>query len=205
MSNSRAFPSRSTTIRRNMTGHITRFAAAAAAVALVSSGAGGSFAGLSAASTAHRPQHTHKVDVHAHFTAPPDVLTIAPPCTLTDLIPATGVCRGTGFGEGTYTGDIQATSAYEYGFAVSPEGVTSFANLETFTGAITGCGEGTVTLRNVGTLDAAGHIDYTWQVVAGLGSGELADVTGKGIGSGTYNADATQTGEIIGRLRCKRT
>jgi Protein of unknown function (DUF3224) len=187
-----------------MTRHLTRFAIATATVALVATGVGGSFAGASAASTAHQPPRTHKVDVHAHFTAPPDVVTIAPPCTLTDLIPVSGVCRGTGFGTGTYTGDIQATSDYEYGFAVNPEGVTSFAILETFTGAIAGCGEGTVTLRNVGTLDAAGHIDYTWQVVAGLGSGELADVTGRGIGSGTYNADATQTGEMSGRLRCTR-
>jgi hypothetical protein len=187
-----------------MTRHLTRLTTAAAAITLVTAAAVGSPANANATAIAGKPSRTHRVTVHAHVTDPPDVVTYAPPCTSTDPVPTTGVCRGTGFGAGTYTGGIQGTSSYEYGFVTDPAATTYFDILETFSATITGCGTGSITLRDIGTLDATGHLGYTWQVVPQLGSGQLANVTGHGKGQATYNADASQTGDISGQLRCSR-
>ena len=143
--------------------------------------------------------------MRADFQAPPDVATFAEPCSATNPIPTLGVCRGTSFGGATYTGTLQGTSAYQTAFTVAPSGVVYFVALETFTGTVAGCGTGTMTSKSAGTISATGELRYQQQVVRGLGTDGLASVTGQSTVTGTYNADATQTGHLTGRLHCGRS
>jgi hypothetical protein len=108
-------------------------------------------------------------------------------------------------GGATYTGTLQGTSDYQTAFTVSPAGVVYFVAMETFTGTVTRCGTGTMTLSSAGTISATGELQYQWEVVHGLGTDRLANVTGQGTVTGAYNADATETGQLTGQLHCSRS
>jgi Protein of unknown function (DUF3224) len=181
---------------------VTTIAIAAAATAV--SGAGGALANAAASPMGGSPAN-RRVAVSAEFQAPPDVVTFAEPCSATNPVPAVGVCRGTSFGGATYTGTLQGTSSYQTAFTVSPAGVVYFVAMETFTGNVAGCGTGTMTSRSSGTISATGELRYQQQVVRGLGTDGLADVTGQGTVTGTYNADGTETGHLTGKLHCSRS
>ena len=161
-------------------------------------------AGTALASPAGSPTH-RSIAVRADFQAPPDIVTYTEPCGATNPIPTIGVCRGTSLGGATYTGTLQGTSAYQTAFTVSPAGVVYFVAMETFTGTVARCGTGTMTLRSAGIISAAGELQYQWEVVQGLGTDGLANVTAQGTVTGAYNADATETGQLTGLLHCSRS
>jgi hypothetical protein len=186
--------------------HFRRLATTIAIAAVTTGvvGAGGSLAGAAGSSATGSPAH-RSVAVSSEFQAPPDAVTFAEPCSATNPIPTVGVCRGTSLGGATYTGTLQGTSAYQTAFTVSPDGVVYFVSLETFTGTVAGCGTGTMTSSNFGTISATGELQYQQQVVQGLGTDGLAKVNGHATATGTYNADGTQTGHLAGRLHCNRS
>jgi hypothetical protein len=178
------------------------FAIGAATIVVV--GAGGARAGAAAIPTASSTTR-RSVAVSADFQAPPDVVTFAEPCDAAKPIPTVGVCRGTSFGGATYTGTLQGTSQYQTAFTVPPSGVVYYVALETFSGTVAGCGTGSITVRDTGTISVTGQLHYKWEVVQALGTDGLTDVTGHGAVTGAYNADGSQTGHLTGRLRCGRS
>jgi hypothetical protein len=91
---------------------------------------------------------------------------------------------------------------YDYGWATTPDNLTYFTAVETFTGTIAHCGTGTMTYRDAGTVNAAGTLKDDWQVVKGFGSGALTHVTGHGTQLGLFKADFSQTGDYTGHLTC---
>ena len=143
------------------------------------------------------------VPVDAHWENPPDGFALTLPCTDTSYIPTTGLCHGTGSGAATLTGTWQGTAVYTYGFATTPENLTYFTAMETFTGTVTGCGTGAMSYRLAGTVDPSGVIADEWEIVDGFGEGDLAGVTGHGQQLGTYNDDFSQSGDFSGELTCE--
>jgi hypothetical protein len=79
-----------------------------------------------------------------------------------------------------------------------------------FSGAVAGCGEGTM-LLNVQSEYAAGTANpsdpivgsYTWTVIDGYGTGALEGVTGSGDGISNDSADGGD-GAFHGVLECSR-
>ena len=88
-------------------------------------------------------------------------------------------CVGTFQNVITYTGDMTGTSYASGSAALAPDGIYRATAIEQFSGTIAGCGTGTMIIEQVGTLDpATGVADGSWRIVAGAGSGDLADATG---------------------------
>jgi hypothetical protein len=66
-----------------------------------------------------------------------------------------------------------------------------------FTGRVAGCGSGTLVIVETGYLDpATGATWGTWQITAGGGTGDLADV------SGTLAGDTRVDDQTTGTIRC---
>ena len=96
-----------------------------------------------------------------------------------------GRCVGTFENVITYTGDVTGTSYAVGSAALAPDGIYRATAIEQFSGTITGCGTGTVIIQQIGTLDpATGRSDGSWTIVAGAGSGDLAETTGSSTGRG---------------------
>jgi hypothetical protein len=99
-----------------------------------------------------------------------------------------GAGSGEGEGEGAkmttatvtkvYSGDIDGDSVTEWLMAYAADGSASFVGLERVNGTV-GERRGTIVLQHVGTFKGgAATADLT--VVAGCGTGELAQATGRG-------------------------
>jgi Protein of unknown function (DUF3224) len=79
----------------------------------------------------------------------------------------------------TYDGDIRGTSFAAGTAALGPDGLYHGVAIELFTGSVEGCGDGTLVIRQIGTLDpATGTSEGSWTIVAGAGTGDLAGATG---------------------------
>jgi len=165
-----------------------RLAAAAAAVAVVAAitGAGPASAGNGRSS---RPLSV--------------TVTVGPPtpvggdfgCDPTD--PAR--CVGTFRNVRTFSGDLTGT-AYQVGAAaLLPDGTTyQGAGVVLFTGSVKRCGTGTMLLVETGRLDAGtGASSGTWEISAGQGTGDLADV------SGSLSSNRTASDTATGKIRCR--
>jgi hypothetical protein len=76
----------------------------------------------------------------------------------------------------TYTGDIEGSSEVSYVFAYNGDEAPIFG-LERFTGTIGGR-EGTCVFQHVGAHDAT-SVTAVIQVVAGMGTGDLAELRGE--------------------------
>jgi hypothetical protein len=88
-------------------------------------------------------------------------------------------CAGTFENVITYSGGITGTSFAVGAAALAPDGVYRAMAIEQFAGTITGCGTGTVVIRQTGTLDpTTGRSEGSWAIVPGAGSGDLAKATG---------------------------
>jgi hypothetical protein len=104
-------------------------------------------------------------------------------------------CAGTFRTVRTYSGDLTGT-AYVVGTAAPlVDGTYQGQDVAQFTGEVEHCGTGTLVMVETGTLDpATGETHGTWKIVAGQGTGDLADASGSGT--------ADTTGQAVGRIRC---
>jgi hypothetical protein len=95
-------------------------------------------------------------------------------------------CAGTFENVFTYSDEISGTSYAVGAAALAPDGIYRGVAIEQFSGTIAGCGTGTVTIQQTGTLDpATGEGTGSWTIVPGAGSGDLAATTGGSTGVGT--------------------
>ncbi|MDQ1366446.1 MAG: hypothetical protein QOE57_2488 [Acidimicrobiaceae bacterium] len=106
--------------------------------------------------------------------------------------PGSGAGAGAGSGEGegegakmttatvtkVYSGDIDGDSVTEWLMAYAADGSASFVGLERVNGTV-GERRGTIVLQHVGTFKG-GAATAELTVVAGCGTGELAQATGRG-------------------------
>jgi hypothetical protein len=146
----------------------------------------------------------HGRHVLARVESPPDQFNVLPPCDTEHPIPAEGLCRGTQWSSPTTTvsGDWVGHSEYTIGWITVPSGDTFAASLETFTGTVKGCGTGTMTYRQYGTADKKGNMRFEWQVIDGLGTGELRGLRGRGTFTGASRPDQTSIGQFEGNVEC---
>ena len=149
------------------------------------------------------PKARHMV---ARFESPPDQFNVLPPCDTEHFVPTHGQCRGTQWSSPTtsVSGDWVGHSEYTIGWITVPTGVTYASSLETFTGTVKGCGAGTMTYRQFGTADKKGAMHFEWQVVDGLGTGDLARVRGHGVFTGASREDQTSVGQFEGDIDCEK-
>jgi hypothetical protein len=107
-------------------------------------------------------------------------------------------CAGTFRSIRTFTGDLAGT-AYVVGSAtLLGDGTYQGQALAQFTGEVEGCGQGTLLMLETGVLDpATGGGHGTWTIVAGQGTGDLANTSGSG------TADASAAPDTVGTIRCR--
>jgi len=105
----------------------------------------------------------------------------------------------------TLTGDIGGTAVGAGSAVIGTDFASSVANA-IVTGTIAPCGSGTFVMRYFVVYDlhdvSAGR-PGTWQIVPGLGSGDLASLTGNGTFTITQtNPDLSNLSAWRGRVRC---
>lgn len=108
-------------------------------------------------------------------------------------------CVGTFRNVRTFSGDFNGT-AYQVGAAaILPDGTTyQGAGVVLFTGSVKRCGTGTMLIVETGRLDAGtGAGSGTWEITAGQGTGDLANV------SGSLALDSHVGDAATGKLRCR--
>src|SRR6185295_15355017 len=127
------------------------------------------------------------------------------PCSL-KTIPRSGMCRGVGRSSTptTFTGDWSGRSDYSYGWLMLPSGTSETLKLETFSGTVKDCGTGTMTYRMLGSCDPRGRCKLDWHTIDGLGTGDLANLKGRGTVTGILRDDFSGVGDFHGWVRCRR-
>jgi hypothetical protein len=125
---------------------------------------------------------------HVEFASTVQLVGVDSACDPTD--PAR--CAGTYRNIRTFTGDLTGT-AYVAGSAVLlGDGTYQGQDVAQFTGEVAGCGQGTLIMLEVGVLDPASGTDAgTWTIVAGRGTGDLAQTSGAGTGGSATGATGT--------------
>jgi hypothetical protein len=101
-------------------------------------------------------------------------------------------CAGTYRVIRTFTGDLTGT-AYVAGSAVLMGDRTyQGQDVAQFTGEVAGCGKGTLIMLEAGVPDpATGTSAGTWTIVAGRGTGDLAQTSGAGSADSATGATGT--------------
>jgi hypothetical protein len=131
---------------------------------------------------------------HVQFTGSPPVLVGGDfGCDPTAPTRCVGTFRNTRTLSGDFTG-----TAYQVGTAtLLPDGTYQGAGLVLFTGAVNGCGSGTLTIIESGRLDPATGAGWgTWEITSGEGTGDLANV------GGTLFGDTRIDNLTSGTIRC---
>jgi hypothetical protein len=107
-------------------------------------------------------------------------------------------CAGTFRTVRTLSGDFTGTT-YQVGTAVLlPDGTYQGAAVVQFTGTVEGCGSGMLVIVEAGRLDpATGNAWGTWEITAGQGTGDLAEL------SGSLSSDTRISDETTGTVRCR--
>ena len=132
------------------------------------------------------------------------------PTTITDLpcpnlddntgLPKPGtVCIGTGDGPEVYTGALQGSSHYTYGWAFNSRGQFEAEFAESFHGRVAGCGSGRLVFRSTSLTDPDLSFVGHWEIVPGFGGGDLRNASGHGTVEGRIRADGTATGKPYGK------
>ncbi|MGZ5305956.1 MAG: DUF3224 domain-containing protein [Actinomycetota bacterium] len=83
---------------------------------------------------------------------------------------------------GSLTGDIVGTSETEWLMVYRPDGTANYVGLQRVDGSL-GVNNGSFVVESNGVFNG-GEAKGTWSVVAGSGTGDLAELTGEG----TFNA-----------------
>jgi hypothetical protein len=131
-----------------------------------------------------------------------------PPIPSAQTCDSAGACLVpiSGGPESTITGDFAGTGVYAGAARLIGTDEAYSSAVATFTGSVKGCGEGTTTIR----YDAHYAADLphggggTWEIVKGLGTGELEQLTGRGtftVGE-TNLSDFSGTNIFKGKVRC---
>ncbi len=131
-----------------------------------------------------------------------------PPVPFAQTCDSAGACLIpiSGGPESTITGDFEGTGVYAGAARLVGTDEAYSSAVATFTGSVEGCGEGTNTIR----YDAHYAADLphggggTWQIVKGLGTGELDTLTGHGTFTvATIDpSDFSGTNDFKGTIRC---
>ena len=125
-------------------------------------------------------------------------------------VPSEGVFHGT---SRVYGRTMHGSVTYTLWGGPQADGNLHFRTVETFTGFVAGCGRGTMVYRVVGTATSYGasdpvdqHLQGTWTIDPGSGSGGLSGVTsGGGTLDGTSGPTTANSGTITGAVRCTIT
>jgi hypothetical protein len=143
---------------------------------------------------------------------------------VSDAVPDTNLCRAAGgafvpgpgdvpeSGNSTITGTFQGTGRFCGHTTGAPDaqGRVRFVEIDVFTGAVRGCGRGSVTYQVEGTVgllpDASrGGLptEEDWQIVPRSGTGGLRGVlSGGGHDKGELNPDGSIDTDFVGRVTC---
>lgn len=78
----------------------------------------------------------------------------------------------------TYSGGIEGTGSIEYLMAYTVHGTAIFVGMERVSGAVDGK-SGTFVIQHIGTFEDD-KASSSWSIVAGSGTGDLADLRGHG-------------------------
>lgn len=126
------------------------------------------------------------------------------------------LCGAQYSGEGRLSGDLAGPVAFSGTEWIPVDGSPTYSEeVLTFTGAVRGCGSGSITYVahpvDTGPVDpAAGGYrgEETWQMPAGSGSGGLKSIRGSGTSPWVLRPDATYgatvTAEYTGTVICSR-
>ena len=102
---------------------------------------------------------------------------------------------------GTYTGDLSGTSISHGAGALVGTKYAAGGTL-IFTGAVAGCGTGTMVIVDTGVGSTDGTATSEWEIVDGFGSGDLARVQGSGTTTTAKSSDGSFTATLTGRITC---
>jgi hypothetical protein len=147
---------------------------------------------------------TMQHQISARYESPADNVTAVAPCDLRTFKPGT-ICRGTG-SSGSATilrGDWQGTTEYQYGWKAVSSGMEYVANVETFQGTVSRCGNGSFMYYMFVAEDPDGKIHAKWSVIDGTGTGDLRHLRGSGELTGVFRDDDTSSGEFRGKITCE--
>jgi len=151
-----------------------------------------------AQATASEQQDRGSFSVDYEVSAPPSNV-LAPSCD------SAGQCAFPYANAGTLTGDIVGTAVGAGSAVIGTDFASSVANA-IVTATIAPCGSGTFVVRYFVVYDlhdvSAGRPGM-WQIVPGLGSGDLASLTGNGTFTITQtNPDLSNLSAWKGKVRC---
>jgi hypothetical protein len=130
-----------------------------------------------------------------------------PPVPFTQTCDSSGACLIpiSGGPASTVTGDFEGSGVYAGAARLLGEDEAVSSAMATFTGSVQRCGEGTNTIRyeaHYGANRPHGG-GGTWEIVRGLGTGDLEDLTGHGTFTvGKTAADLSGTNIFKGTIRC---
>ena len=131
-----------------------------------------------------------------------------PPVPFAQTCDSAGACLVpiSGGPESTITGDFEGTGVYAGAARLLGTDEAYSSAVATFTGSVQGCGEGTNTIRY--DADYSADLPHggggTWEIVDGLGTGDLKRLNGKGtFRVGEVNpSDFSGTNLFKGTIRC---
>ena len=104
---------------------------------------------------------------------------------------------------GVTHGDLVGTYVSAGGAAITSPTRFDISRIDVFVGTIRHCGTGLITIASTEIASATGGTGR-WSVVHGAGTGDLANVRGHGVGTGTVAPDGSITARLSGVLRCGR-
>ncbi len=165
-----------------------------------------SFQGLQVIASAADAGKAVPVAINAHFETTPDHVEMMSPCSAWTSVPSHGTCRGIARNTSpeTLTGDWRGQSEYTYGFLILQSGLTYGGGVDHFTGAVSGCGTGSVVYQQQFSSDSTGNFHGQWQLIEGSGTRELAGLRGAGTYKGTTTADGSTAGDYSGTVYCSK-
>jgi hypothetical protein len=106
-------------------------------------------------------------------------------------------------GTSTYGGDWTGSDVDATGSTLIGSSYVAAAT-SVFTGAIKGCGTGTLVVRLLAIGQTGKGGPGTWTIAAGFGSGGLTTTTGEGTWRSTTSPDNSTTGTFTGKVNCQR-
>ena len=146
--------------------------------------------------------------LHAVADAVPDVSL----CNAEGGVYAVGPTDVPESGSSTITGTFQGTGRFcgHVVAGVGPGGSVPFVETDTFTGAVKGCGVGTVTYHVTGYVGTQPDVargglptEEDWQIARGSGLGGLSGlVSGGGHDTGQINVDSSIDTDFTGTVSC---
>jgi hypothetical protein len=139
-------------------------------------------------------EFTIDMELALHYPSPTTEPTAASPtiapgiCANTDCFVPLTVSGYWQVASGAFSGPVT-----HVGYAVGHGGTFEAIQLLWFEGTVSGCGDGGVAIREASRHQPDGTASIGWEVVPGLGVGDLATLTGHGTANGFPGGDHTGT------------